>query len=403
MTAWRQLALVALTGLAGCGGGGFSSPDLSTGSIAGTVVGAHLDAFAYPLGRPDLVARVAADGSFRLDGLPAGALRLLVYDDLLPDGTRRGELIEVVVPGAGVARLERRGEAAPGEAGGKMAWAGAVAATIAPEGGGLARAPRFTVEGTTLTATAASGSDAALLGLLPAASGVYRLTVSAEGYLPAARSIDVSSATNGYGLKVEIDESGSGPRGCEAGGGCLNGLTCQVSTGRCVQCLGDGDCPAGASCDLDEHFCNAPPPGGGARGSVCSACSSDAQCAGGMLNPGRCDLASGAVTGSCTWAPIAASYCPAGFLLRPDFNGDERCVPAVTCAAYYATFGRACFEDETCQAGGAVAGAACRGADPVHGLPGYCTAACRSLATPPDTCVVPGFHCDPVLKFCMRS
>jgi hypothetical protein len=398
MTHWRQLALVALMGLAGCGG--LESPDLAHGSISGQVVGARLDGFAYPLGHPELATRVAPDGSFRFDGLAAGATRLVVYDDTLPDGTRRAELIEVQVPGAGVARVERNGEGAPVSPSAKMAWAGAIVASVSPDGGGLVAAPRFAVEGTTLAATPSPGSAVAWLGQLPAAWGVYRLTVSAEGYRPATRPIDLASATTGYDVPLAIETSGSVPPGCAAaGGGCSSPLQCDPASGRCVQCLAHGDC-AGGRCDLDEHFCEAPPLGGGSDGAVCSSCEDDSQCQGGMLNPRRCERAPGVITGFCTWTTVAVARCPAGFQLVPDAAGDRRCVPAVSCGGYFSRFGQGCFTDQGCQAGGDLVSATCYGADPVGEKLGYCTAECQTL---PDTCVVPGFHCEPGLLRCLRN
>ncbi len=401
MTAPHRLALAALLGLAGCGG--LETPDLAHGAVEVRVVGASADGFAYPLGQPGLSRRVAADGSVRFDGLPVGPLRLLVYDDTLVDGTRRAELVGAVVTGAGVVRLVRNGENAPVAPADKMAWAGRVVASVSPDGGGLAVAPRFAVVGTALAAIASPGSPAAELGLLPAAAGVYQLTAAEDGYKPATLDIDVASATNGYDVPLEIETSGDGPRGCEASGGaCVNGLHCEAETGRCVQCLADGDCPAGASCDLGEHFCSAPPPGGPGYGAVCSSCTVDTQCDGGTLAAGRCELAAGSATGFCTWAPPAGygSSCPAGFIFVADDAGIDRCLPAVTCQAYFAKFGQGCFSDDGCQAGGAVAGSTCYGADPDVDVPGYCTAECR---TAPDTCVVPGFHCEPGLLRCLRN
>jgi Cys-rich repeat protein len=400
MTYWRRLAFVALMGFAGCGE--LHTPDFAHGSIAGRVVGAQADGFAYPLGHPELATPVAGDGSFRFDGQPAGAVQVVVYDDTLVDGSRRAELVSVVVPGAGVARFLRNGENAPVALADKMAWAGAVVASVSPAGGGLAVGARFAVEGTTLARSAPTGS-VVRLGLLPAATGVYRLTASADGYKPATRPIDVASATNGYDVPLEIDTDGSGPIGCNAvGGGCVNGLKCEASTGRCVQCLADADCATGSTCDLAEHFCTAPPLGDPVQGPVCASCSSDTQCQGGPENPGRCET-SGATTGYCTWVPVSSVYCPAGFQFLPDDMGVSRCVPAVSCEAYFAEFGHSCFADEDCVAGGELAGAICYGADPAFEVPGYCTAECRVLTTPADSCMVPGFHCDPSLKYCLRN
>jgi len=274
----------------------------------------------------------------------------------------------------------------------KMAWAGSVVVSVATEAGGVPVAPRFTVEGTTLSAAAAPGSSAAVLGLLPTAQGVFRLVVEADGYRPTTLPIDVASASNAYDVPVAIATGGTGPVGCAASGGsCVNGLLCETASGRCVQCLAGSDCASGV-CDPVENFCAAPPVGGAADGAVCSTCSDSAQCqsGGGMFTAGRCEKAPGAPSGFCTWEAFFATQCPAGFRYLEDPVAGDRCVPAVSCAAYFTAFGQGCFSDEACRAGGAIPAAVCHGADPSAGLPGICTAAC---AASPETCVVQGFHC----------
>jgi hypothetical protein len=170
-----------------------------------------------------------------------------------------------------------------------------------------------------------------------------------------------------------------------------------------VQCLGDGDCAPGATCDQAEQFCTSPV-GSLDQGGLCASCSADSQCRGGPLTPARCERSPLASTGFCTWAPASDSTCPAGFTYLPDAAGTARCLPAISCAAYFARFGQGCLTEEGCRGDGAIVGGVCQGADPAIGQVGFCTVACHMLGSigPADTCVAPGSVCDPVLAICQR-
>lgn len=401
MRRWHRLALVALVASAGCGE--LQTPDLAHGAIEGQVVGASVDGYAYPFGAPGLVARVGADGRFRISGVPAGSVKLLVYDDTRLDGTRRAELVDLVVPGAGVARLVRNGEGAPVAPASKMAPAGMVVASLTLAGGGLPLSPRFAVPGTELAGSPPPGRATLGLGQLPVATGFFHLATSQEGYLSGERPIDVASATNAFDVSLEIDHGGGVAPGCGAiGGGCVNGLVCDTSSGSCVQCLGDADCAAGV-CDLVGHFC-AVPAGGVDLGRVCATCTADSQCLGGATTPAHCELGPGASSGFCTWAPATVSECPSGFELLTSGAGLARCLPAVSCSEYFSTWGQSCFTDDACRHDGAIPNGVCHGADPSSEVAGYCTAPCQVLGAtaPVDTCIMEGFTCDSAAGLCLR-
>jgi hypothetical protein len=300
------------------------------------------------------------------------------------------------------------GEAATVDPAAKMAWAGVVVATAVPAAGGATGSASFAVEGTDLAATTPPGAAAVQLGLLPVAAGLFQLTARVEGYDPSTRTIDVAPATNAYDVPVEVAAGGTGPKGCAAappGQQCLNGLSCDAGSGRCDACLADADCAAGRTCDPASRFCTAPPYGapGFGTGAICQVCTRDDECQGTMIAPRFCELPPGAVTGHCTVAPIAISYCPAGFSFGADAWGIERCFAATGCGDYVGAFGRACFNDAGCAEGGALAGAVCYGSDPLNGQPGYCTAFCRANhPLPAVACPIPGYACDPSLNICLR-
>ena len=92
MTA-RALAALALA--AGCGG--VSTPDLSAGEVSGRIVVADAArAQVYVVGAPERGGAVAADGSYALSGVPAGAAVPLFFYD----GGDRAGVAAVRVEGA---------------------------------------------------------------------------------------------------------------------------------------------------------------------------------------------------------------------------------------------------------------------------------------------------------------
>jgi len=247
-------------------------------------------------------------------------------------------------------------------------------------------APRVTALGTTRRAITGAGGTV-VVGVL--AAGDYQLTAELDGYGPATSDITVVPGTSVHEVSVS-PAPGAAAIGCAASGGqCRNGLVCNGADGACYQCLGDGDCTGGATCDPVARFCSAP---GGAAAAICGACTADAQCgdpaAGAFCEkPGGAGDEAPAVVGYCTRSAAAANG-PAGFALRDGLRA-RRWVAVLGCAEYFEEFGEGCFADGTCGASSGIAGGFCHQADREEGRAGACTAPCVSSAD----CVVGGLTC----------
>jgi hypothetical protein len=360
--------------LAGCGA--LSTPELGVGTVEGRLTGARAGAYVYPLGRPDLKARVTGE-RYAIDGVPAGpgALVLVDRDDPEVASTCTTRVVAVEVRGA------ERTRAADVDAS-TMVAAGEVLAVAQPASGAEAGPARFTIEGTDVEVVTTAGT--ALLGPLPPTDGsdplapaAWTVSIEMAGYRPARVEVVVlPAATMPVAAPLQLDPASAAP-GCRSSG-CREGLACGAD-GACYGCVDDGDCPGGAAgaCDPTLHVCRGLP----GAGAVCSACTSGADCA-----SGACAMAAGAAAGYCTRACESGAECPAGLRCRRGDDGSRRCEPATTCAGYLAAFGESCARDDQCSAD--LADAAC-----VDGAPrraGYCTAPC---ATTVD-CVVAGYVCE---------
>jgi hypothetical protein len=183
--------------LAACGG--LETPDLSTGAVAGRVVAAAPGGRVYVLGRPDLHAALAQDGSFFVDGVPVGAIEVVAFD-----GASRAGRLPALVRGADVTWI---GPAAAGEGanpsstpapgasdpangadGSGLPLAGAIVARATSAGQPVLDA-RFTVERTDRIAVAPGpGGDAVLTPLPP---GAFTLLVTAPGHAEARVAVEV--------------------------------------------------------------------------------------------------------------------------------------------------------------------------------------------------------------------
>lgn len=181
--------------------GGLEAPDLSTGAVAGRVTPAFPGGRVYVLGRPELAAPLAGDGSFYVGGVPAGPARLVALD-----GGERAGLLAVEVRGADVTWIGASSPAPaappPGPSGPSdpasgdstgptLPLAGFVhARALGPGGAALADA-RFTVAGTDLVEVAAGAAGDALLGPLP--PGAFELVVRAGGHGELRAAVEVRS------------------------------------------------------------------------------------------------------------------------------------------------------------------------------------------------------------------
>lgn len=371
----RAAALPLLLLAAACGE--LSSPDLGHGEVVGRLSGASPGAYVYPLGAPERKVAVEDDGRFRLEELPAGDARLVIFD-----GGLRAEVVPVRVAGAGRTVLERAAADLP--------LAGRVAVAVVPDGGVATVGARWRLRGTD-QAGVAQASGGALLFPLPA--GAYELDTEMDGFQASTAGVAVVSGATGE-VEVRLRIAPDGVLGCAAvGEACRNGLHCDPADGRCYACrVGQDDCGAGATCDPESRFCTPAP--GAAVAPVCSACADDAAC-GGAAAGAYCERAAGAATGYCS----RRGGCPAGFRLDDSDPLLPRCLAILGCHTYFEEFGEQCLSDATCDERDGIAGGFCLGASLDDGHPGYCTAPCAADAD----CLLPGFTCHPTDRVCVRS
>jgi hypothetical protein len=336
VTRFAPIVLAALA--AACGGLG--NPDLTTGEVRGRIVGGTTAGYVYPVGRPELKAPLAADGSFRVRA-PVGASELVLFDGkpvALAAPYGRAGRVAVQVQAAEISEL---GE----QDGAQLPVASAVLAGVRAESGAGCKDPRFQAALVVSAGTAAtdqdkvvsSGVPAALLTPLP--PGPYQLQVSMAGFRPEVRSFELADSpqTLSFDLTLLVDDEES-VRGCEV-------TSCESSELDC--------CEAGESCESVGR-CYATSSGDASCGMAC-ATSGGSPCQAGL---------------SCT----SGGTCqpPAG----------------ATCSTYLATLGAACLSDDGCKP--AVVNGTCHGADSEHA--GYCTAPCDTLA---DCAGFPlGWTCD---------
>jgi hypothetical protein len=331
--------LAAAAVAAGCGG--LAAPDLATGEVAGTVSGATGNARAYVLGAPQIQAAIH-DGSFRLQGVPVGTARVVIFD-----GDARAELVAVEVKPAARSHVARDATAMP--------LAGRVVPVARPAGGASGTGARFTVEGTELSDVPAGAAGE----LFPLPPGQFSVQVALRGFKTSARSVTVGEAAS-IALELDLDLDDTAPlRGC-LGAGCWPGLACNADDGRCYECARDADCGGTGICSPD-HLCSNRAPGCGQPCDAASPCRSGLTCTGGF-----CLSLSGCVT----WMQSFGSVC------LVDDNG---LVP--TCSASIAQ--GQCWVPP--------------GATGVAAEVGYCTAPCAKG----DDCPT-SYDCDATTHLCLR-
>ncbi len=364
---WRSLAtrcrlIVACALAMGCGQ--LQSADLQHGAVAGRIPNAAPGAYAYVLGAPEILAPAAADGSFRLDQVPAGAATVVLFD-----GASGAEGLPVTVDGASISRIEPNRP---------LRTAAALMAALNPLDGTRPVGLAFSVAGTPLrNVTAASG--AALLFPLPA--GTFALTATQPGF--EDRSVTVVLAEGGSSsLDVALSvNTRDDRRGCVSCG-CDHGLSCDPDDGRCYECVKDADCGPGGTC-TPSHVCSHP----AGEGLMCDACTSAADC--GMSSAACVNPTGGSFTGYCTTTCSGTQACPTGY----DCSGNA-CVVTSSCLGYVATYGATCTDDKTCQ--DALKDGKCFPTNRANGQAGYCTGRVQAGC-------LPGYVPDPQgTGYCVR-
>ncbi|HLK88286.1 MAG TPA: hypothetical protein VKZ18_00250 [Polyangia bacterium] len=104
-------------------------------------------------------------------------------------------------------------------------------------------------------------SCAALALVLVGCGSIVPLDGADGGEPPPSKSIDAGPASRA------TDAGGGTAQGCAGKDDCSNGLVCDVTTGSCVECLVNADCPGKTKlCDLAKLTCLACPSDDGACG-----------------------------------------------------------------------------------------------------------------------------------------
>ncbi len=134
--------------------------------------------------------------------------------------------------------------------------------------------------------------------------------------------------------------------GCRSKSECAAPLTCDTSTGTCVECIGDGDCPAGKVCDTGAKTCATGCNGGHPCESGKSCCNGTCAATNTVQACSACGLACDAThsTGaSCNGTTCAYTGCGVGFgdckTAAPNADG---CETPTTTPTDCGSCGRAC-------------------------------------------------------------
>ncbi len=375
----RALRLLVPAALLAAACGSLESPDVSTGSVTGRISGGTAAGYAYVFGHPEIRAALAADGSFRLDRVPSGEQEIVVFD-----GSAGAARLGIEVHGADVRQLAATGP---------LPLASRLVAQVSPVAGTLPQGLTFGVDGTEFQGVAAGEAGTALYPL-PAGSYVVRATQ--PGFHDSATTLQVGEGeTVPYQASLDVDDDLGDLRGCNSSS-CEDWLQCNAADGRCYPCVDAQSklCP-GATCTAD-HLC--PAQSGAAAVASCAGCAGDADC--GTTGSGRVCIATNAsgaaVPGYCSVACTTSDECPSGW----SCSGGS-CKVVLSCAAYLATYGASCSEDDVCQ--DALANASCQRA--ALAQIGKCVAQCKLGATPsPCSPVIPGVvtgTCDAATSFCL--
>jgi hypothetical protein len=395
-------ALSALL-VAGCGSFAGNSTALSTGQVTGQLTGAKAGAYAYVFGKPELRAKIADDGSFKIDNVPldtlvkfggaAGDAQVVVFD-----GDVKAELVGLKVEAAKRTHVDRDSAAMP--------RAATVVAAVRCTGGQKGDRTAFTIEGTEFQKH--GGGEA--VALFPVPPGVFNVRTSLSGFKDSTKPVTV---VDGDDAQVELDmdaDENDSHRGCLSTS-CSSGLMCSGDDGRCYQCTKDAECGAGLTCE--EHTC-VPALSSGEKRSACLACNVNSDCAAGadaIANRGLCiSMPSGGQVCShqCdptkTVAGLSAPDvdCPSGYACTANAGGTGvfACKPQTTCYDVLTAFGVVCSDDALCST--ALADAKCQGLLKVgHDVlsTGYCTSRCSTDA---DCPAARGFKCDAGAGVCTK-
>lgn len=217
MRALRQAVLAVVAAALGLScGGGLENEPLTLGVVRGTLVASTSSSTVSVIGRPELLARPDADGSFELVGVPQGPVELLAIIS-----TSRNERVQALVRGGQVTDIGTR--------------SGRPTATIEVElqAPSHQRVSRGTVDvpGTPVEFRLDEPGEWKLR--VPA--GCYQVTASVPGLgTQSASNVCVSEGQErGLHLSFPDPDGSPGREGCVVTG-CESGYSCRSSTGACV-------------------------------------------------------------------------------------------------------------------------------------------------------------------------
>ncbi|WP_224368302.1 carboxypeptidase regulatory-like domain-containing protein [Hyalangium versicolor] len=287
------------------------------------------------MGEPELNSRLAVDGSFTLEKVPAGQAELFIVAS-----ATRALREPLIVQGGQSVTL---GALVPKEASYLSVW------LKSPEHQDVSEA-QVTVKGTPVQELPVSEDGWLKVGPLP--DGCFSLNISAPGF-PAVDSDTCVSAGEQKEVEVHLPPPHSG---C-AMTGCSDDYQC-AQTGHCVECLEDVHCGAGFVCLGSQ--CEAT--------AVCVPCDGGTKCHGNAI----CQALPGGGS-ACLEKCNKDKQCGSGFVCQ-----ESRCTPNPThfagCGAYESV-GATCTSDNACVALGIINGI-CREQS--------CTFACTTNEECPD-------------------
>jgi hypothetical protein len=334
LTLHIAIAVLLTLGMGGCGG--LENAPFLIGTVHGQLTESDPSvAYVSVLGSPELRGSVAPDGTFTLEGVPAGAAELFIIAS-----ANRALRPSLVVQGGQSVSM---GLLTPKEA-------SLLSVRVkAPEHQSLGEA-KVSVVGTPLQQLALDATGRLSIGPLP--DGCYTLRVSLSGF-PDVSSETCVSAGEHKEVRVNLPEPDSG---CSVTG-CSDGFRC-AQGGQCVECLEDAQCGPGLTCR--GFRCE--------EGPACTPCDGDWKCRSGA----SCQaLPEGGM--ACVEKCADSNDCDDGFTCQ-----SGRCLPDTAqfsgCGAYREV-GASCDGDEHC-----------RGLGLVNGLcqQGICTFRCASSEQCPE-------------------
>ena len=367
----RASALLLAFTLAGCGG--ISTPNLAQGDVEGRLTGTFVAgaAYAYALGSPGTKTLLAADGSYTLEGVPVGAVQVVLFD-----GASRADTVPVEVRGAEIAHAADVDASA-------LATARTVFAAVRCDGGSSGANASYSVDGAALS----DGTTGEVATLFPLPPGLFTVRASLAGFSGGPEEVDLTQETSAqieFGLGV--NDGDGNRRGCLSNS-CSAGLYCG-GDGRCYACTSDDQCGTGAQCI--DHLCAAP-----SLRSSCAPCTTSADCSAGPAGQAPMCVSAPPDVNVCSHACSSDQDCAAGFTCA-SLSGGSACVAVQGCSALFQAFHSPCFSDASCAQAGLSCWPAQRNPDAI----GFCTAPCTTDADCPAQL---GYTCNASAQVCWHQ